>query len=196
MINNLVDDLITRHPILLSCKNDILLFCKVLIECFKNGGKVLVCGNGGSSADAGHIVGELMKSFRKPRPTSVHEKLQLPLRAIDLTAQNTLVTAIANDIGAEHVFSQQVLGYADKDDVFIGISTTGNSSNVNNAAELANKLGAISIGLTGGDGGELKNICNITVCVQENETYRVQEEHLAIYHTVCMVVEEEIFRES
>jgi len=188
-----INELIIRRPYLAPCKIDIETFCKTVIDCYKNGGKVLVCGNGGSSADAGHIVGELMKGFKKTRPTEVHEKLQTPLRAIDLTAQNTLVTGIANDIGADYIFAQQVLGYADKGDILIAISTSGNSENVNKAVEIAKKLEVTTIAMTNSTGGKLKTLCDIVVYVPEHETYRVQEEHIAIYHAVCLAVEDTLF---
>jgi len=177
---------------------DVQKFAQVLIDCYKNGGKVLVCGNGGSCGDAGHIVGELMKGFRLKRPAEIHPNLQIPLRAIDLTAQTALITAIANDIGADYIFAQQVLGYADEGDVFIGISTSGNSVNVNVAAEVAKKLGAVTVGLTGIDGGDMREcgLYDLLVNVLEIETYRIQEEHIKIYHAVCMAVEEELFREN
>jgi D-sedoheptulose 7-phosphate isomerase len=177
-----IEQLIERRPLVSVCKPDIERFAAALITCYRNGGKVLVCGNGGSCSDAGHIVGELMKGFHFDRP---------PLRAIDLTAQNSLITAIANDLGADRVFAQQVLGYADKSDVFIGISTSGNSANVNNAAEMAKEIGAVCVGLTGATGGAMKRsgLYGVLVCVPETETFRVQEEHIAIYHAVCADVE-------
>jgi phosphoheptose isomerase len=192
--NKYIEDLIARRPSLAVCKSEIERFAETLTECYQRGGKILVCGNGGSCGDSGHIVGELMKGFRLPRPTPIHRRLQTPLRAIDLTAQTNLITAIVNDIGSEYIFAQQVLGYADKGDVFIGISTSGNSVDVLNAAEIAGKLGAVTVGLTGAAGGKLAPLCDVTVRIPETETFRVQEEHIAVYHTVCMAVEEEMFR--
>jgi D-sedoheptulose 7-phosphate isomerase len=181
-----IRELIERRPRLAVCETDIECFAAALIACYRNGGKALVCGNGGSCADAGHIVGELMKGFHFDRP---------PLRAIDLTAQTELITAIANDLGGDRVFAQQVLGYIDPEDVFIGISTSGNSANVNKAAKIAKESGAVCVGLTGKDGGKMfeSGLYDIVVRVPENETFRIQEEHIAIYHAVCADVEAEMF---
>lgn len=191
-----IDELIVRRPRLVICKAEIERFRDALTACYRKGGKAIVCGNGGSCSDAGHIVGELMKGFRLKRPTNVHARLQTPLRAIDLTAQAALITAIANDIGADCVYAQQALGYADEGDVFIGISTSGNSANINIAAEIAQSLGAVTIGLTGADGGEMRasGHYDTLVRVPETETYRIQEEHIAVYHAVCMAVEKEMFK--
>jgi D-sedoheptulose 7-phosphate isomerase len=186
MINRYLNLLIERQPQLVICQADIERFIDSLVTCYRNGGKTLVCGNGGRCADSGHIVGELMKGFHFDRP---------PLRAIDLTAQAALISAIANDLGADKVFAQQVLGYADKGDVFIGISTSGNSANVNKAAEAAKKRRAVCVGLTGDIGGKMRGcgLYDVLVRVPETETFRIQEEHIAIYHAVCSDVEERMF---
>jgi D-sedoheptulose 7-phosphate isomerase len=189
MTSRYVDELIKRRPQLAVCKTDMERFTAALITCYRSGGKVLVCGNGGSCSDAGHIVGELMKGFHFDRP---------PLRAIDLTAQTALITAIANDLGGDSVFAQQVLAYADPGDVFIGISTSGNAANVNNAAKTTRESGAVCVGLTGENGGEMfeSGLYDVVVRVPENETFRIQEEHIAIYHAVCADVESEMFNDE
>ena len=209
MNSTYIEELISRRSNLAKCKTDIEKIRDFLIKCYKNNGKVLVCGNGGSCSDAGHIVGELMKGFHKKRPLSselkaalakfngaeLAEKLQMPLRAIDLTIMNALNTAIVNDIDANCIYAQQVLGFADAGDVFIGISTSGNSENIHNAAIVAKAKGAILIGFTGANGGKMSDcgFYDVLVKVPEALTYLIQEEHIAIYHAVCADVENSMF---
>lgn len=195
-----MENLFERYPELEECAWEIGQAKAVLIDTFKHGNKVLVCGNGGSACDAEHIVGELMKSFALPRKVTdkrishdLREKLQGALPVISLNSQTGLMTAIANDIDADMVFAQQVYGYANEDDVVIGISTSGNSENVVNAIRLAQDLNMLSIVLTGKDGGKLKDLETIAICVPATETYKIQEYHLAIYHYLCAKIEEEIF---
>lgn len=171
-----------------------------MIETYKKGGKILVCGNGGSASDADHIVGELMKGFLKKRevtdgkiPQELREKLQGALPAISLCAHTALITATANDNDADMIFAQQVYGYAKENDLLIAISTSGNSKNVVNAAGVAKALGVKVIALTGEKGGELKSLANVTICAPSNETYKIQEYHLPIYHYLCARVENEFF---
>ena len=182
-----------------------------LLECYKAGGKLLVCGNGGSAADSEHIVGELMKSFLKERPLSPEmqerisgqtknekeretlQKLQMGLPAIALVNQSALQSAVQNDMDAELIFAQQVLGYGKKEDVFLGISTTGRSGNVVMAAYVARALGMKVIGMTGESGGNLAVLSDILINVPATETWKVQEYHLPVYHIVCAAVENEIF---
>lgn len=195
-----MSDLFERYPELNECAWEIGKALGALVGTFKGENKILVCGNGGSACDAEHIVGELMKGFKLPRKVTddrispdLREKLQGALPAISLNSQTGLMTAIANDTDADMVFAQQVYGYAKDDDVVIGISTSGNSKNVVNAVRLANDLNLISIVLTGKDGGELKDLATISICVPATETYKIQEYHLAIYHHLCAEVEKEIF---
>lgn len=175
--------------------------CEMLCRCFRDGAKVLVCGNGGSAADSGHIVGELVKGFLKKRPLpgewmdKLNMPLQLGLPAIDLTAQGAVISATANDLGGEYVYAQQVMAYANKGDVLIGITTSGNAANVINAARVARLKGARVIGLTGVGGGKLAEFCDLLLDVPEKETYKVQELHLALYHQLCARVEAEFFDE-
>ena len=171
-----------------------------MIDTYKKGGKILVCGNGGSSADADHIVGELMKGFLKSRkvtderiPQELREKLQGALPAISLSAHTSLMTATINDNDADMVFAQQVYGYAKDNDLLIAISTSGNSKNVVNAVKVAKSLGVKTIALTGETGGELKQFADVTICAPSTETYKIQEYHLPIYHYLCTKVEEEFF---
>ena len=193
-------DLFERYPQLNICKNDIENALSLMIDTYKKGGKILVCGNGGSSADADHIVGELMKGFLKSRkvtderiPQELREKLQGALPAISLSAHTSLMTATINDNDADMVFAQQVYGYAKDNDLLIAISTSGNSKNVLNAVKVAKSLGVKTIALTGKTGGELKQLADVTICAPSTETYKIQEYHLPIYHYLCAKVEEEFF---
>ena len=193
-------NLYERYPQLNICEKDIENALLLMVDTYQKGGKILVCGNGGSACDAEHIVGELMKSFRLPRKVNdehispdLREKLQGALPIISLNSQTGLMTAIANDIDADMIFAQQIYGYAKECDLIIGISTSGNSENVINAIRLSNDLGLVSIVLTGKDGGKLKDLGTISICVPATETYKIQEYHLAIYHYICAEVEKEIF---
>ena len=193
-------DLFERYPQLNICKNDIENALSLMIDTYKKGGKILVCGNGGSSADADHIVGELMKGFLKSRkvtdariPKDLREKLQGALPAISLSAHTSLMTATINDNDADMVFAQQVYGYAKDNDLLIAISTSGNSKNVVNAVKVAKSLGVKTVALTGKTGGELKQLADVTICAPSTETYKIQEYHLPIYHYLCASVENEFF---
>lgn len=193
-------DLLTRYPQLKTCEKDIEMALSLMIDTYKKGGKILICGNGGSAADADHIVGELMKGFLKERkvtderiPLELREKLQGVLPAISLSAHTSLMTATINDNDADMIFAQQVYGYANGNDLLIAISTSGNSKNVVNAVKLAKALGVKVIALTGETGGILKALADITICAPSTETYKIQEYHLPIYHYLCAKVEEEIF---
>ncbi len=205
-----IEELLNCYPTLKCCENDITAATNAIINCYKNGGKVLICGNGGSSADSGHIVGELMKGFLKMRPLNTEmraemksknpmvsdkmlDNLQCSLPAINLTENSVIISAFANDVDPDMAYAQQVLGYAKPGDIFIGISTSGNAKNVANAANIAKAVGAVTIGLTGKDGGKLKNLCDTTIIVPENETYKIQELHLPVYHYICAAVEAAFF---
>ena len=178
---------------------------QAVLECFRNGGKLLLCGNGGSSADCGHILGEFVKGFEKKRPLNPAvveaigedwaKKLQQGLPVIDLTANNALIAAVINDIDGASVYAQQVTAYARKGDVIIGISTSGNAENVGRALKVAKALGATTIGMTGRTGGKMKDLCDILLNVDETRTYKVQELHLQLYHQLCLQVENALFEE-
>lgn len=204
--NSHINTLLLHYPELEGCRKEIQEAAAMLCSCFRKGGKLLLCGNGGSAADCEHIVGELMKGFllRRPVPEKIAcnpellaeaPLLQQGLPAISLTGQPALSTAIQNDIGAQMVFAQQVYGYGRPEDVLLGISTSGNSENIMHAMHVAKALGLHTIGLTGRDGGNLAKICEIAICVPAVETYRVQEYHLPIYHAICAMVEEAFFGE-
>ena len=175
---------------------------EIMIESYKNGGKLLVCGNGGSASDSAHIVGELVKGFLKKRPlpenwneTMGKLPLQMGLPAIDLTAQGAVIAAIVNDLGGELMYAQQVMAYANPGDVIIGITTSGNAQNVILAMRAAKMKGATCIGMTGKGGGKLREHCDVLVESGETETYLVQEEHIRLYHEFCARVEAAFFAE-
>lgn len=175
---------------------------EALITCYRNGGKLLVCGNGGSASDSAHIVGELVKGFLKKRPLPQDwqqqigtDKLQMGLPAIDLTAQGAVIAAVVNDLGGELMFAQQVMAYGNPGDMLIGISTSGNAKNVELAMRAAKVKGVLCVGLTGKGGGKLKELSDILVESSETETYKVQEEHIRLYHELCARVEAAMFAE-
>lgn len=205
-----LDRLIKRWPELARCRDSIWQAFQVLRDSFRSGGKLLVCGNGGSAADSEHIVGELMKGFLLPRPVgdvwiekleAVHhalgwdlaEKLQLGLPAIALGTHTALSTAVANDIGAEMVFAQQVFVLGKEGDVLLGISTSGNSRNVVNALVAARAKGISTIGLTGEEEGKMHPFCDVQIRVPASSTPEVQEYHLPLYHSLCAMLEAEFF---
>ena len=158
---------------------------KICINSLKNGGKILIMGNGGSAADAQHIAAELVGRYKTQREG---------LPAIALTTDSSAITSIANDYGFLHVFARQVEALAHKDDVVIGISTGGTSPNVVNALTAANKLDCKTIGLSGKDGGEFNSLCDVNLLVNSNDTPRIQEMHILIGHTICHLIEQESFK--
>lgn len=192
--------LLERYPALSQCSEDIEKALALMLETYKNGGKILVCGNGGSASDSDHIVGELMKGFLLPRKVTderispeLRENLQGGLPAISLSSQNAIMTAFINDVNPDMMFAQQVYGYAKSEDLVIGISTSGNSCNVVNAVKVARDMGVKTIALTGANGGEISKICDVTIKAPETETYKIQEYHLPIYHYLCAKTEEFFF---
>ena len=206
----LLDQLCERFPTLTTVKPAIDEACDQLIACYEQGGKVLVCGNGGSSSDSDHIVGELMKSFEMKRAIAqkLQEKLtaispdrgsylaqhlQQGLPAISLTAHTALITATANDIHADVIFAQQVIGYGRPNDILIAISSSGNSRNVLDACIVAKAMNLKVIGLTGETAGKMKELCDILINVPERRTSFVQELHLPVYHHLCLVIENHFF---
>jgi len=206
----MLDELIRRYPVLEAVRADLEHAYKTLECCYENGGKLLVAGNGGSAADSEHIVGELMKGFVKRRPVpeemaralkeadpvrgaELSGKLQGGLPAIALTTHTALSSAFANDVDGVLSYAQQVNGYGKPGDVFLGISTSGNSENVMYAAVTARAKGMKVIGLTGKDGGKLGRFADVSIVVPEMETYKIQELHLPIYHALCLMLEERFF---
>lgn len=193
-------ELLKRYPALGECKKDIENALNLIVNTYKNGGKVLVCGNGGSAADSEHIVGELMKGFMKRRevtderiPERMRNCLQGALPAISLPSQCAVLSAFINDVEPEMMYAQLVYGYANKNDLVIGLSTSGNSKNVVNAVEIAKYLGVKTLSLTGKNESKLSEISDVTIRVPETETYKVQELHLPVYHYLCAETEKEMF---
>ena len=210
MKNKLFCELTERYPCLSAIADDIKKAEELMIKAVKSGGKILICGNGGSSADADHIVGELMKGFLLKRKMSAEQaadfkaklgdeadeftdNLQCGIPAISLSAQTALSSAFINDVRADMIYAQMVFGYGKKEDLLIAISTSGNSKNVVNAAKCASALGLSTLALTGKNDSLLSEICNVTIKAPECETFKIQELHLPIYHYLCAAVEEEFF---
>ena len=208
----MLDELIKRYPILERVREDIDVVYGILERCYENGGKLLIAGNGGSAADAEHIVGELMKGFVKRRPVTeemkealekadpvrgkeLSEKLQGGLPAIALVDHAALSTAFANDVDGMLSYAQQVNGYGKPGDVFLGISTSGNAENVMYAAVTAKAKGMKVVGLTGKAGGKLAGIADAAVIVPEMETYKIQELHLPVYHALCLMLEHRFYEQ-
>ena len=209
-MNKILDTLIVRYPLLDASRQEIASAFELLRQSYQQGGKLLLCGNGGSAADAEHIVGELMKSFSKERKLDESIKnclvasskkfgprlaqcLQPGLPAISLTCHSALNTAFANDVDPDLIFAQQVLGYGKKGDVLMGISTSGNSKNVLNAMVTARSLGLPVLGLSGRKGGGFNDYCDIVIRVDAEITPEVQELHLPVYHALCEMLEQHFF---
>ena len=204
-----IHEFFERHPDLVPLQDQIYQVCNILITAFQNGNKLLLCGNGGSSADCDHIAGEFLKGFLLKRPVreelkslmaekygergaEIAGKLQQGLPTISLVTHSAAISAFENDVDPELIYAQQVLAYGKPGDVLIGISTSGGANNVAVAVMTANSLGLHTIGLTGKDGGKLAQLADLALIMPECETYRIQEDHLAVYHLLCAVVEYEI----
>mgnify|MGYP002861228220 CR=1 FL=1 len=205
-----IEHLIDRYPKLIVCKDDIVKAYEIMEESFSSGRKMLVSGNGGSASDSEHIVGELMKEFKLKRRVfseqatalkevdaelgqTLAEGLQGALPAISLTGHSSLTTAFMNDAMPELVFAQQVNGYGIPGDVYLGISTSGNSKNVLYAAVNAKAKGLYVIGLTGALENRLMKYADVCIRVPETETFKIQELHLPVYHCLCLLLEERFF---
>lgn len=207
-----IKELVDRYPALSVCEKDIRAAAQAMIDSYKAGGKLIVAGNGGSAADSDHITGELLKSFVKKRLPEqkflddlaaidsdtgkyLADKLQGSLPAIALTNNTALMTASLNDVDGNVLFAQQVMGFGKKEDVFLGISTSGNSKDVIYALVVAKALGVKTVALTGKTGGKVKEIADISIIVPQNETFKIQELHLPVYHALCLTVEEYFWKE-
>jgi D-sedoheptulose 7-phosphate isomerase len=205
-----INELLHKYPDLSLCSADVEEAFSKVADTYRSGGKLLVCGNGGSASDSEHIVGELMKGFMSRRPLSEDQRntftslfseegvyladhLQGALPAISLVSHTALMTAYANDVAPDMIFAQQVFGFAKPGDALLGISTSGNSGNVIRAVQVAKAMGVKTIGLTGESGGRLAELCDVTICVPWRQTADIQERHLPIYHTFCMLLENEFF---
>lgn len=205
-----IDLLVERYPKLSAARQEIIDAYLLMEESYENGGKLLIAGNGGSAADSEHIAGELMKRFKILRPVSkeyadklkevdpvrgaeLSKNLECSLMAIPLVAHEALTTAYINDVDGLGVFAQQLFGYGCEGDVFLGISTSGNSKNIMNATVVARASGIKVVGLTGAKGGELAKVADVAVRAPETETYMIQELHLPIYHCWCLMLEDHFF---
>lgn len=209
-MNTVVLSLMERYPVLQVCREEIQKAVDLWCKAYENGGKLLLCGNGGSCADAQHIAGELMKGFLKKRPLtgeqkasmqrnypeldeSVPNKLQRALPAVVLSDATVLNSAFANDVDPCLVYAQQTLGLGTAGDVLVCLSTSGSSQNVVEAAKVAKSIGLSVVALTGSSGGRLKEIADVCITVPAVETYQVQELHLPVYHCLCAAVEAHFF---
>lgn len=212
-INKHIETLIERHPTLVCCKESIQQAYDILKQAYTEKRKLLVCGNGGSASDSEHIVGELMKEFKLKREVFkdqaeamkqidpelgavLAKHLQGALPAITLTGHSSLTTAFMNDSNPELIFAQQVNGYGKPHDVFLGISTSGNSRNVLYAAVTAKAKGLKVIGLTGQRPCRLAELTDVCIQVPETETYKIQELHLPVYHCLCLMLEDHFFGQA
>ena len=205
----ILDNLVLRYPILEVNKSDLLKALDILIACHINGNKILICGNGGSAADSEHISGELIKSFMLKRNCSskdvrnfkglgeegqlLIENLQQGIRAIPLSSFSSGITAYMNDMEPDLVFAQLTYALGMNGDVLLAISTSGNSKNIYFAALVAKTIGMRTIALSGKTGGKLNAICDVCIKVSENETFKIQELHLPVYHFLCSALESELF---
>ena len=193
-------ELLNRYPALEICAGDIEKAKDLIIDCYKKGGKVLVCGNGGSASDSEHIVGELMKGFMLKRkvtderiPQNLRENLQGALPAISLVSQSAILSAYINDVEPDMMYAQLIYGYGNENDLLICLSTSGNSKNTLKAAEVAKCIGLKVLSMTGEKESSLSKISDCTIRVPETETYKVQELHLPIYHYLCAEAERYFF---
>lgn len=201
-----LSELITRYPLLFSCKSEIKQATELIIKAFEDGNRLYICGNGGSAADADHIVGELMKGFLKKRPLTEEQiaafddkqlalGLMRGLPAISLHSQSAFLTAFLNDEDPSLLYAQAMYALGKKDDVLLAISTSGNSQNVVNAAKTARAIGCKVISLVGAKECKLDSLSNIIIHADHTETYHIQELHLPIYHYLCATVENYFFKE-
>jgi len=200
-----------KNPAAAKIRESIVECVGLLLECFCSGNQLLICGNGGSCADADHIVGELVKAFRLKRllqaeisdklqqqganGAELAEKLNAGLPAINLGAHASLMTAMINDVGGEYVFAQQVVAYGRAGDVLLGISTSGNSKDVLYAGVTAKAMGIHTVGLTGRDGGRMAQEFDLTLCAAADAVEDIQDIHSVIYHAICAAVEYQMWGE-
>lgn len=207
-----LDELLRRYPVLVACRDDIQKAYTVLVDCYTKGGKLLLCGNGGSAADCEHIVGELMKGYLHARPLprevrarlaeadpelgkALGDTLQGSLPAINLTAGVSLNSAFGNDVTPVHAYAQAAYGHGKRGDVLLGVSTSGNAANVRAALCVARAMGISTIGMTGQGGGRMAGLCDVLIAVPARRTFEVQELHLPVYHCLCAMVEAHFWSE-
>jgi D-sedoheptulose 7-phosphate isomerase len=212
-MNKLFANMLAKYPDLDACIADLERAAQLLHDTYARGSKVLICGNGGSAADAEHMVGELMKGYLAPRPIPdelreqliaaypdageyIAAHLQGALPTFSLVSQTSLITAYANDVAADMIFAQQVYGYGVRGDVLIGISTSGNSKNILQALRVARVRQVRTIGFTGRTGGAMPSLCDVCVRAPFDTTAEIQERHLAMYHALCAALEQEFFSDA
>ena len=205
-----LEELLRRYPVLGPLRPAMEAAFRAIESCYAAGGKLLVCGNGGSAADSDHIVGELMKGYLKPRPMPAEQaaalrkadselgpalaaSLQGSLPAVNLAAGSALLSAFGNDVRPELAYAQAAWGHGRKGDVLLGISTSGNAANVRSALVVGRAVGMTTIGLTGRSGGRMTPLCDILLAVPADRTYEIQELHLPVYHCLCAMVEQRFF---
>lgn len=206
-----MEELLTRYPALAFCKDALMDALALMLETYEKGGKIMACGNGGSCADAQHIVGELMKGFLLRRPMTAEQKkafetalgaedaelfasrMQRGIPAVALDGATGLLTAYANDVDADYIYAQQVFAFGGENDLLIGISTSGNSKNVVNAMKAAKALDIKTVALTGAKESKSSALATVAIRVPETETFKVQELHLPVYHYLCAEMEERVF---
>ena len=208
-----LEELVDRYPELIVCEDDMVQAYELIQDAYDHNHKLLIAGNGGSAADSEHMAGELMKRFKTARPLNKElaekiksidpvrgerlvKNLEMPLRAVPLTSHLALTTAYMNDADAGGVFAQQMLGFGDEGDVFLAISTSGNSENIVCACVLAKALGIKVVGLTGKNESKISSLADVCIRVPETETYKIQERHLPIYHCLCLMLENHYFGEK
>lgn len=202
-MKNHLQELVANYPGLERCQTDIKRAFQAMAACFRAGGKMLLCGNGGSAADCEHWSAELMKGFLSKRPLAkewkrklgadLGEKLQGALPAIPLPAFSSLSSAFANDVDPELVFAQGVWALGEQGDILVAISTSGNARNVLRAAEVARAKGLVTVGLTGEHGGKLRRLAEICIRAPGRDVHRIQQYHMPIYHCLCLMLEDEFF---
>lgn len=197
-----IEQYLKSYPQLINCKNDILKAYNNIKNTFESGNKLLICGNGGSASDSDHIAGELLKGFIHKRPLNknhnnldpiILKNLQGSLPAISLTGFNAFNTAYANDCNSDYTFAQLIWGLGKKNDILLAISTSGNSKNIINAIKVAKYKQMLTIGLTGENGGIMKNIVDTNISAPGKKVYEIQELHLPIYHLICLMLENYFF---
>ncbi len=202
-MKNQIDKIVSETPTLLPCRDVMEKIAQKIAEMHRAGGKLLLCGNGGSASDCEHISGELLKGFLSKRPLredelsgldgEIRAKLQRGIGAVPLTSLSALSTAFANDVEPSLIFAQSAFALGRKNDILLGLSTSGNSKNVVAALKVAKAMGIFTVAMTGESGGEMQKIADLTLAVPETETYKVQQLHLPAYHAICAEVERLLF---
>lgn len=204
----LIDQMLSQSPALLGERQNLIDVAERICRCFTEGHHLYICGNGGSASDAEHIVGELVKAFRKmrcisdedkarfaatyPEDATLLDRLQVGFPAHSLVGGTAIMTAIINDLGGEYVYAQQANAYIQPGDILIGISTSGNSVPVQHAMKIASFKGGTTVAMTGKSGGKMAGLADLTLRSVERETYLVQQDHIVLYHIICAAVEEEL----